>query len=382
MILNWRELEKIFALLNQIRETPHFVVHFADRLHARRHGVHDLSLIDAHADSLETAWEKLAALRPELVKDLPQQTHVYVYDTRLAGMVERDGKERLLLLPVRHDLPRWKDALQRAQAEAAHEVMHLFNAVRHAPADMKSRWWEWLDEGLAVFAEAWVWPKNTDYYRFLPDWRDYPERPLDDAQARYQTRMFVAYLAARFGVEWLFQVWDGAKADMPLEALCQALIGVMWEQVFADYLRQAYDLNEPSGMLYAPVTHQRFHRRVLTANVEVSDTSLWQREFQLDHLAGRYFRFAWAEGKKLTLRWQKATQTDIPLHAEVWLGGATALSLQPDGTGAWAITLPQDEQVATEAILIVSNVGTRARRANIEVAHDDQCYFSLEACVK
>lgn len=384
MIPNWRQLEHILSSLNECYSTTHFAVQYAWRSGAAgRHGIHDLSLVEAYAASLEAAWDFLAIQRPDLLQHLPAKIRVYVFDTPFAAMLDVFGLAPfVIILPVRHRLARWSEVLERAQAEAAHEVMHLFNAVRRGPASFPSRAWQWLDEGLAICAEGWVWPGNIDHQRFLLDWRDFPEIPLDAERARYQTQMFVQYLAQRFGQNWLFDLWDHSSEDTPIEAMKDRLpTGLSWETLFADYMCEAYSLCEPNGHLYAPKIGKRFDVRLLTANVTLQLKSVWCESFTLDHLAGRYFRFELpASATQMQVRLQEDVQENGCLTAVLWQTGATSIPLLPDGNGFLIVKLPVS--AVTEAvILVVTNVGTKIKRPKPDVLHNDSRRFSLEVAV-
>ena len=168
-------------------------------------------------------WARAAPLT-----DAGGQTEVLVFD--LASFVRHDGPFTgvdlnglpYIVLPSRNGEPTVAGEHARARAEAAHEAMHVFN-YRERPFEDFAEW-EWFDDALAVYAEMLLLPDNRDHFRYIGDWLDCPEIPLDAWPARYQAALFLRYLDRRCDAPFANRVWlTAAKTDLPVDALAKLM---------------------------------------------------------------------------------------------------------------------------------------------------------------
>jgi hypothetical protein len=308
-------------------ESEHFILRFADRIPTRGRGfgaggVRDRGLIHTYLDTLETAYEILTrpphSRLPPLVGPAGK-TEVHVFDLHLAFPTDPrpfttiDPRCRedvpVICLPCRTDFPTRESEALYARAAAVHEFAHALNCRERPLTDPHSGSWEWLDEGTAFHCEHLVLPNNQDSLRFLLEWVDRPESPLDDYGARFQTGMFVRYLTNSQGPHFLTRLWmESAHEETALAALTRHLGNE--ETVFSTpdpdisdffgtgYCLDSYFFFDPANPLYTPEVHNRFGTRSISESFLVfPGESLSTRDF-LAPLSCRYYRVALGSGSQ------------------------------------------------------------------------------------
>jgi hypothetical protein len=323
------------------------------------HGVRREELLEAIWSALERAYEFLLAQgRKPLAADIPPvQVYVFAVDdprngcgnplTTQAVHIKPDGAGQALrfgtviMLPSRSSEPQWYVEKGQTLAAVVHELSHSFNleilpflkyhATKHeSPEAIKLRWewidsWRWLDEGMAVAAEASFreqerqktngLPITNDWLRYALDWVDRPERSLDDPQHDYQAAFFVRYLERLMGgPKFLNEVWNLSECvwsdyaskdcsaltmmDQYLHGLTPALVfcSATEPDVFASgYCLDSYFLNDPDSKAYEPEVFARFKERAITRTWRMKHKTKWPdgktEHYSLPGLACRYFRF-------------------------------------------------------------------------------------------
>lgn len=401
------ELDPIVKSLTATRRSEHFLLRYAMRnpktgVGSGAHGVRRAALISQYVKALETAWRALTEepwKRPTPVSD--GCTPVYIYDTQDPMTIPFQWRLPAVILRSRNEEPVVKPELQRASADAVHEVMHVFNFREHPMTEESSRRWAWFDEGMAVFFEEWLLPNNPDHRRFLMDWIDCPEGSLDDWDRMYQTGMFVRYLANRFGCEFVNQVWTTSRRDeTPFAAINRLLPGGLKfssagsrePDVFSAYCGDAYFPRDPASHCHAPRVWERFGDRAVTESFSLRPGDRVEAASELDHLACRYFRLSLQAGvKNLPVRLQtRPAAKHSPLKAELamvmraGLRGATQ-PLQPLVAAQPGEPLRLSVEVAISnpneldhLVLVVANCGTRPEPPNLRLPHDDGQQFKIE----
>lgn len=409
-------LPDLMTQLPERYESEHFTLHYALRNPPQGaghgvHGVRDLSVVAVYAEALEAAFDvmrKSPWLRPPpLTNPVDGRTDVYICDVRESFVTVFRGSHPVILLASRNWEPTCEGERQRAMAEAAHEVMHLFNFSQRPWMPIKgqceavwgSELWRWLDEGMAINLEEQVLEDNQDRFRFLMDWIDRPEVSLDARRAIYQTAMFVRYLYHRFGEAFVNQVWIEALAeDTPVSAFNRmspsgeqfAVAETDQADLFSAYCRDAYFFNDPHSACHEPEAWRRFGARALTESFMLSAGDAAQTgTYELDHLACRYFRFTLAaEVEQLSLRMcvkrEHSLKAElVAITSEGYQGNRQRLRITARNNSAkgevWLageLAVPADGN--REVVLVVSNCGLRQQQENSTVAHDDGQPFRLE----
>lgn len=315
------------------------------------HGVRNRRLLTIYKETLERAYDffvKQGRPEPERGKDGRVPVYVFAVDDddldcgspcmdellflKPSGLPDRVVP--VLALPSRCAEPVWKTEEDQAQATAVHELSHLFNARflpyrrlgAHGPELLPTEWissWLWLDEGIAVAAEAeavkaGVLSKNIDWLGFALDWVDRPGRALDDPAARYQSALFVRYvkrlMARQKDPTFLNRVWQMAQTVWnPKQSQRLAAVQAL-EQEFGRLARplvfcsahkkdvfssgfclDSYFLHDPNSLGYEPEVSRRFKERAVTrtwplrrGQAVAPKSPEW---YPLAGLACRYFRF-------------------------------------------------------------------------------------------
>src|SRR2546423_2084284 len=167
--------------------------------------------------------------RPRPIVGSDSKTVVHVLDTSklniTGGFTDQDTQGvPYIVLPCGIDEPTIQGELQHAAADALHQATHLFNARERPLRAFNVSTWLWMHEAMAVFMETIVMPENQDYFRFLKSWIDMPQVSLDNHQAGYQASMFIRYLSAKLGLEFVSKVWAESRPnETPLEAFIRLM---------------------------------------------------------------------------------------------------------------------------------------------------------------
>lgn len=401
-------------------ESPHFVLHYgrrnpADGRGRGGEGVRDPIVVLTYYEALERLYSIMTESpwdRPAPVVDGGGRTHVFIYDSDpftaddpFSQPVPPSAANSVpyVVLPCRSDETTTQAELHRATAEAVHEATHVFN-FRERPFDsILAGDWEWYDEGFAVFMETYVVAGNPDYVRFLKNWIDMPEIPLDHHNAKYQAGMFVRYLARRLGHTFINSVWtQSAPNHGPLQAMqhmlqpAQTLVSPNpnVQDIFASgYCMDPFFLWDHESAGLAPEVYARYGERALTDSLVLRPGVMGATGGVLDHLACRYYRF-YLRGSYSAVRvtlTPPAAAEGTPLKAEL-------AAVTPEGrrksvpplrppevdkvgdpsTLSAELTGLQPEEV-DHLILVVSNCGTRQNMQDGTANHDDDISFTVEA---
>jgi hypothetical protein len=203
-----KALSEIKSLLTFEAKSEHFLVHYGLRNPVKgrglgAHGVRDRVIVQTYLHSLERLYQHLTAKpwsRPRPAVSDSRRVEVYVFD--ISELIPADGSPftssadstPFICLPAGSYEPSPQAELHRAAAEAIHEATHVFNHRERPLGGPNSGPWEWVDEALAVLMEITLIPGNQDHFRFLKNWVEIPEVPLDNWAARYQAGLFACYL--------------------------------------------------------------------------------------------------------------------------------------------------------------------------------------------
>lgn len=405
---------KIRELIESLKLTmasEHFVMHYGLRNPREgrglgSHGVRDRVLILTYLHALENLYAAITSKpweRESPVTGDDKKTHVYVFNSGGPFTTYDSRKIPYIVLPSRSNEPTTQAELHRAASEAVHEATHLFNYSQRPFHDkFNTKAWEWFDEGLAVLMEMLVGAGNPDYFRFLMDWIDSPEMPLDDPAGKYQAGMFIRYLSKRLGLEFVNDVWvKSAPEEKPLEALERLMpdgqrflsADSAVRDIFASgYCIDPYFLWEHASVSLAPDVFVRYGERAVTESLTLPASNGQTIDDELDHLACRYYRFYLKGGTNFEV---KVTVNDTcavtPLKAEVavvttdrhrthieTLGPAEASDGEGGCLSCVVGSLAPDE--IDHIVLIVSNCGTGAT-LNGNSGSDDGKQFRITASV-
>lgn len=307
----------------------------------------------------------------------------FLHASRTVGNSPRLGT--VMALPVRSNEPQWKAELAQLLTAAIHELSHGLNfqvlPLRdprpHSRAERERERliglrnsWHWLDEGMAVAAEAafaqreqklrrlrkpGALPMNDDWLRFALDWVDRPECALDDEDHFYQAAFFVRYVHRLMGgPKFLNEVWTLSSPlwnnDQTTDCSALAMLAQAFQQsqpsrvfcsvtepdVFSDYCFHGYFLNDKRSLAFEPKVFKRFGERAVTRTWRMADRAAWpagmSEKYSLPGLACRYFRFfPMADPKWLSVRVlppsKKSGESFRQLKAEI--------GFAMPGTGLW-----------------------------------------------
>ncbi len=415
-----KALSEIKTLLTLEAESEHFLVHYGLRNPVKgrglgAHGVRDRSIIQTYLRSLERLYQHLRAKpwsRPQPIVGDSGRIEIYVFD--ISELIPADGSPftsaadntPYICLPTGSYEPSTRAELHRAAAEAIHEAMHVFNHRERPLGGLHSGPWEWVDEALAVLMEITLIPGNHDHFRFLKNWVELPEVPLDNWAARYQAGLFACYLEKKLP-GFLNRVWLEAKPkEPPLKAMERLLpLDKGFEKfvshrpderdLFASgYCLDSYFLGDHSNDWFSPELCARFGERAVSESFimhpgQQESSGGWQ----LDHLACRYFRIT-LKGAVESLRVEVQSeegQVIAPLKAELAVvtdemrqGKVQPLRPLPaDGMGettrlALELSAAElDYDKADHLVLVVSNCGTREATVKRDKPYDDKRGFRI-----
>lgn len=399
-------------------ESPHFILHYGMRNPATgkgrgSDGVRDKIVVLTYVEALERLYSIMTGApwnRPAPVVGREEKTHVFIYDSDpfiaddpFSAPASRSIADSVpyIVLPCRTDEATTQAELHRAEAEAVHEATHVFNFTERPFDSILANNWEWYDEGFAVFMETLAVAGNPNYIRFLKNWIDMPEVPLDHPNAKYQAGMFLRYLAKRLGHSFINDVWtQSAPAEEPLQAMQRLLPpGITLispnpnvRDLFASgYCMDPFFLWDHESAGLAPEIFARYGERAVTDSLVLRPGQVGVTDGTLDHLACRYYRF-YLKGEILRV---KVALTPHGAEAD---GGtllkAEVASVTSEGRRVSVIPLrahPGEplclsaELTRFEAadveylILVVSNCGTRRNLHDGTEHHDDGKSFAIEA---
>jgi hypothetical protein len=268
------DLDKIIPSLKCRWKTDHFLIHYglrnsADGKGLGTNGVRSVKIVEAYAEALEMAYHTLKNepwSRPDPVRNDVEGTPVFVYGIPDPVTTPYRYQIPAIILPPGNNGLTVEEEIERAMAIAVHEVAHVFNFRERPMNTAEGRRWRWFDEGFAICLEEWVLPDNRDRRRFLMNWINKPEIPLDNRETVYQTPMFVRYLANRFGRDFVNDVWTrSGREESPFAAIERmAPDGLTFADVFSDYCRDAYVLRDPASHCFEPSVQERFGDRAVT----------------------------------------------------------------------------------------------------------------------
>jgi hypothetical protein len=330
----------------------------------------------------------------------------------------------LIELPVRNGEPLWEVELAQALTTLVHELVHALNmqVLPLARLDIPIlpdrerllKNWEWLDEGMAVAAEAAfaagqlelrakgdqsALPMNNDWLRWALHWVDYPELSLNDGKMVYQSSFFVRYLERRMGgPQFVHDVWAESVRvwDTPtpydctplaaLEKLCRKRNLVFCSRdspdIFAaGYCFDSYFLNEPGSFGYEPDVFRRFRERAVTRTWRMENSNEWPNGPHAMHalagLACRYFRFTPPrQSGRLEVRISPAPGQSIRnLKAELVLAyklpSGDGHSRRDANGSVTRVTLVEQPSVTGELVGAVDNFSMACNHAALVVTNCD-----------
>jgi hypothetical protein len=404
-------------------KSEHFVIHYGLRNPNEGKGrscdgVRDHTLILTYLESLERLYELMTShpwSRPAPIVDVGGRTHVFAFnhpaitadDPFAVQPSAKQGSVPFIVLPCRSHETTTQAELQRAAAEAVHEATHVFNYTERPYDDFNSQNWEWFDEAFAVFMETKVLAGNPDYVRFLMNWIDMPETPLDHSSAKYQAGMFVRYLAKRLGNEFINNVWVNADPrDDPLTAI-QKLLGNRFRVVDPDptvqdlfasgYCMDPYFLWDHESAGLATDVFTRYGERAISESCGLREGSpMWSAKGYLDHLACRYYR-VYPKGNLSQMTISMATHNGTAvkrLKAEVAIVTTERRRKDPRPRPLLPVATPQpaqNELLSTtfhdlqvdeidHLVLVVANCGQRPDKED-DRDHDDDIEYTISVSV-
>ena len=406
-------LNEIVRKLDRRRESPHFVVRYAERNPRSgpgngSHGIRGDRLISLYLDALEKAYRMLTdrfgrgpprvgkeGKTLVLVLDVSQFVnglYPFTFDDRTFGPV-------VGLLSHTHE-PTTDGELQRACLDAVHEVGHVFNFTDRPARDAYSKNWIWIDEASAVLLERLVFPENVDVCRYGKIWCDSPELPLDSGRGHYEAAQFLWYLYRSFGPGLLGQVWRDARdypRERPLETVRrlllahgETLLSPNKPDVFGSgYCVASYFLLDKKSTMFAEQLFERHGDRAVTRSEIIMPGKAPVEIFgSLDHLACNYYRFSpgpRATKLFLTVAAEPRDGRQPPLKATVvrveerlrQKGEPVTLDVQ--GPRTTPVFHDFEASKLDHAVLVVANCGDRAYTGRPDVPHDDDYPFKVSA---
>jgi hypothetical protein len=412
----------VIRTINQLplkMESPHFIIHYTMRNPALgpgggAHGVRDRVLILTYLAALESLFLTMTSPpwnrpRPQTVGE-NKKTHVYVCNVTSPFTAPDPHKIPCIVLSSRSNETTTHAELYRASAEAVHEATHLFNYAERPHLETSSHPWLWFDEGMAVLMETVVAAGNHDHFRYLMNWIDTPEMPLDAPGGKYQAGMFVRYLSKKLGADFVNDVWTKSPVKMgPLEALdhfaaqrglafASALPHV--DDIFASgYCLDPYFLWEPMSLSLAPEIFVRYGERaisecfVMQPGDKITKPRGERSEpllYHLDHLSCRYYRFHLRGGVSqlnISVVPEEPCESS-PLKAEAVVVNADRLrtptvtlqrpAANANGAGGLSAVVPTPKADEVDhVVLVVSNCGMASMLNAAGTGHDDNKRFTL-----
>lgn len=401
-----KNIKDVIQRLVLIFESDHFIVHYALRnpqvgRGLGPDGVGDKSLISTYVKALESLYNALTSApwdRDPPILGVSGKTHVYVFNCGGPFTTYDSKKIPYIVLSSRNNEPTKQGELCRARSEAVHECTHLFNYTQRPLHDLNSRLWDWFDEGMAVQMEMLVASDHPDYFRFLPDWIDSPEMPLDYHACKYQAGMFIDYIRKRLGLQFVNDVWTKSKPEEgPFETIERLMPDgqrfFSADSALKDFFASGYCIDPYCLGDHASEVFLRFGERAVSESLVLPAANDVLVNDSLDHLACRYYRF-YVEPQATTFDVRMTTVGDLcnttPLKGEIAvitsdrrriiLKTLTPVEDQngPDGLLSCTLQLPHDEDV-DHIVLVVSNCGTNLPLNGRLAGNDDNKRFIIKA---
>ncbi|MCI0664034.1 MAG: DUF6055 domain-containing protein, partial [Acidobacteria bacterium] len=285
---------------------------------------------------------------------------------------------------------------------------HVFNFRERPYLPSHPEWWTWFDEqrarlwacfdeGLALYLETKVYPRNLDHFRFLKDWVTSPDISLDDQVAYYHFWVFIHFLSQKFGEDFVNDVWMQSKPD---ETPYQTINRLLAErpqfselvssskdrlELLLSYSGDAYFLCDQASGCYLPQVHKRFSLRAALECLSLRPGQQTTAENQIDHLACQYYQIR-PEPAVAKVRVELQTNPLSPIRGEVAIvtnrlrkGDGKILQYTDghDSTKLVAEVKIPDHQKIDHIILILSNCGVRGATKDPHRPHDDEQRYKL-----
>lgn len=389
MIFSEQRFEAMKSELNEVRESRHFKAHFQTydmktgpgrTLDCVRGPMWTLTGMDA-AEHLYRIMSSPPWNRKHPV-EAGEKIPIYFVDVKkLLGFdnpftFQQADNSAFIVLPCQCDVATVSQAFQFISAAAIHEATHVFNFTYRPFATYESQPWRWFDEGFCVFMENLVMWGNSDYFVYVRGWIDQPEIPLCHETRNSQAVMFVTFLAAKFGYEFINDVWTKAhRHETPLQTISRLLHDKpdTFQDVFMEYCRDGYFLLDPRRRLFAPEIYRRYGRRAVTESFSLQNGASVSAgaPYVLNHLGCRYVRFfPKTDMTRLNVRVRVLNHADS-FRAQLAVMGknkqcGVTVDLKPSGeapgpeTGEALFSAEIsgiDTSAAEHAVLIVTNCG-------------------------
>jgi hypothetical protein len=406
------DLWKLIETLPIEDESQHFIIRYGYRNQPTTgrgmgaDGVRDRVLILTYLHALENLYRTMRAApwnHPAPNTGRRKRTRVFVCDSDPITSYD-DDRVPCIVLSSRSDEPTTHAELGRAAAEAVHEATHLFNFEKRPHYETSSDPWVWFDEGIAVLMETLVVAGNPDYFRFLRDWIDAPDMPLDEPEEKYQTGMFINYLYRTLGPQFINKVWiQSLTGEGPLEALTRIAAGQNLtflsanpkvRDIFASgYCMDPYFMWDHGSVSLAPDLFFRFGDRAIAETFTLDVNERCEVSDYLNHLSCRYYRFNLKSGvTKLTVEMavEDNCQT-TPLKAEVAFvtpqmqrERVEPLLQAPgqssdEGCQMSVVLSPLEEKKLDHLVLVISNCGTQTSVKYNGTNHADDKFYVIRA---
>lgn len=398
----------IESLPNEL-ESEHFIIRFGDRNPQKGrglgvNGVRDRVLILTYLQALENLHRTMRSPPwnwPEPLTDPGGKTRVFVCDEDPATSYD-DERFPCIVLASRSDEPTTHAELLRAAAEAVHEATHVFTFTKRPHYETSSNPWIWFDEGLAVLMETLVAAGNPDYFRFLRNWIDVPETPLDESDEKYHSGIFVGYLHRRLGPDFVRDVWiNSLIGEGPVEALEREAMhrnltflsadpGV--RDIFASgYCVDPFFMSDHRSIGLAPDIFFRFGERAISQSFTLELNNVCEvKDDSLNHLSCRYYKFNLpAAATTATIEMTVDSVFEPQLKGEIAIvnsdkqrqGLVPLESATPfadgDNRRFRAVLSPIEKGI--DLVLVISNCGRRTSTDNDDGEHDDDVFYSIRA---
>ena len=371
--------------MKRVAESAHFVLigGLRNPIPGRgrgRNGIRAGRLIETYLAALEAAYSFLVnrGWKPPLT-DQSGKTSVYLcelYDVTRRGCPFTDGANGIpyIVLPCRQNTPSIEEELDYATAAAIHETLHLFNHTyrRLDEADSGADEWEWFDEATAVYMERAIRPDNRQHLRYLLDWIDEPEVPLDDVLGGYERALFVEYLCSRFGSRILTELWTDPRSDEgPVDAITRILtqhdeVSASADPSIGDVFGAGFCVESYSTVNLARDVFDRFGSRAVTESFRMATGRPAEAlDESIRHLACRYYRFYPSE-TSATLRVVVRSDDDsrvlraslIEVDSSTSRGRIATTTMPTESPFEWTAELPAfSSDSGDHCVLIVSNCG-------------------------